>query len=211
MLNNRRHWLWIAPAAVWLLFSVWYTDLSGPLTDQEITEGIRLLSRQGRDPERLKALEAFFRADSGRQFFMMNNIDNNDNPPPMPGFDQNATGTDYLNHYMAHLYPQLLARACHPVFYGTSSDGFAADISGIENASGWDSGALIRYRSRRSFLKIITHPDTLPRHDYKLAALTKTIAYPVEADLYLSDPRLLLFLLLSLIALVLDKVFSIRR
>lgn len=64
--------------------------------------------------------------------------------------------------------------------------------------------ALFRYRSRRSFLEIITNPDIGPRHEFKLAAMTKTIAYPVESVLYLSDPRLLLFLILALIAAPID-------
>ena len=38
------------------------------------------------------------------------------------------------------------------------------------------------------------------RHAYKLAAMEKTIAYPVEPGLFLSDLRVLLFLLLALAA-----------
>jgi hypothetical protein len=101
------------------------------------------------------------------------------------------------------MYPELFSRACHPVFYA-SGLGFAADVSGIENAEGWDTAALFRYRSRRSFLEIITNPEIGPRHDFKLAAMTKTIAYPVETSLYLSDPRLLLFLAFGLVTAMID-------
>ena len=38
---------------------------------------------------------------------MVNNIEMNDNPPQMEGFDPNATTMDYQDHYMEHMYPQL--------------------------------------------------------------------------------------------------------
>lgn len=193
--------LWILSIAFWLVFSWWYTDFGGPLKRQEINEGLALLQARGSDPERLKVLEAFFRADTGRQFLMVNNID----------MKATEKATEDLNRYMEHLYPQLLIRACHPIFYGSGLNGFAADVSGIENATGWDTAALFRYRSRRSFLEIITHPEIKERHEYKLAAMVKTIAYPVEAQLYLSDPRLLLFLLLGFITCILDKLFYRKK
>ena len=106
---------------------------------------------------------------------------------------------------MEHMYAQLLKRASHPVFMATGQD-FVADITGIdrESASGWDTAALFRYRSRRSFLEIITHPAMDDRHDYKIAALTKTIAYAVEPKLYLSDLRFILLLILGFLTALID-------
>ncbi len=51
-----------------------------------------------------------------------------------------------------------------------------------------------------TFLEIVTIPETLGRHESKLAALEKTIAYPVETQLNLGDPRVLLGLLLFSVA-----------
>jgi hypothetical protein len=42
------------------------------------------------------------------------------------------------------------------------------------------------------------------RHDYKHASLVKTIAYPVEPGLYVSDLRIILFLVLGLLTVVVD-------
>ncbi|MEH6558666.1 MAG: hypothetical protein V7708_12765 [Oceanicoccus sp.] len=200
---NKRLLLWGVPSVMWLLFTVWYTDFGGPLSDEEVNKAMAYFDTRGVPPERRRQLQAFFENDSGRQFLMVNNIQMNPNPPPMPGFDAGATSEDYQAHYMEHMYPELLFRACHPVFYA-SGLGFAADVSGIEDAEGWDTAALFRYRSRRSFLEIITNPEIGPRHDFKLAAMTKTIAYPVETSLYLSDPRLLLFLLFGLVTAMID-------
>ncbi|MBD3646063.1 MAG: hypothetical protein HUJ31_01145, partial [Pseudomonadales bacterium] len=169
---KRRLILWTVPALLWIFFTVWYTDLGGPLTDVEVRDGIALMESRGYDPVRLRKLEAFLRTDSGGQFLMVNNIDLSDDPPPMEGFGPEATADDYVAHYMEHMIPELLSRACHPVFFA-SGTGYVADLAGIDNAEGWDTAALFRYRSRRDFLSIITHPDIGERHEYKLAALTK--------------------------------------
>ena len=68
------------------------------------------------------------------------------------------------------------------------------DIIGIEGAENWDQAALMRYKSRRAFMEIVTHPDMYGKHEFKIAALEKTIAYPVEVQIYLSDPRFTLVL-----------------
>ena len=201
---NKRLILWGIPAVIWVLFTAWYTDFGGPLSDEEVKKAMAYFdARDGLTLKRKQQLQAFFENDSGRQFLMVNNIQMNPSPPTMPGFDADATAEDYSAHYMEHMYPELFSRACHPVFYA-SGLGFAADVSGIENAEGWDTAALFRYRSRRSFLEIITNPEIGPRHDFKLAAMTKTIAYPVETSLYLSDPRLLLFLAFGLVTAMID-------
>jgi hypothetical protein len=42
------------------------------------------------------------------------------------------------------------------------------------------------------------------RNDNKHASLVKTIAYPVEPGLYVSDLRIILFLVLGLLTVVVD-------
>lgn len=202
---NKRLIHWFIAAFIWLLFSFWYTDFGGPLTDEEISEAMTFMKSRNYNPERMVILETFLKNDTGRQFLMVNNIDMNEDPPAMPGFGTDATAADYSDHYMEHMYPQLLKRGCHPIFFGKGLD-FVADLSGITGAAtrGWDSAALFRYRSRRSFLEIITHPAMQGRHDYKLAAMTKTLAYPVEPVLYVSDLRTILFLVLALVTAIFD-------
>ena len=63
----------------------------------------------------------------------------------------------------------------------------------------WYTGALVRYRSRRDLLEIVTDPEFRGRHHFKVAALDKTIAYPIETPFYPGDPRLLLGLIAALL------------
>ena len=202
---TRRQILWLVPAAIWLVFTFWYTDFGGPLSEEEISAGLEKFQSQGYTPEQVAALAAFLRNDTGKQFLMVNNIDMDDNPPQMPDYGPDATASDYFDYYLDHIYTQLFRRASHPAFAGSALN-YTADEFGVgsDAAFGWDSAALMRYRSRRSFLGVFTHPETSNRYPYKVAAMVKTIAYPVEPALYLSDIRLLLFLVLGLVTALVD-------
>ena len=57
---------------------------------------------------------------------------------------------------------------------------------------------------------VFWYTDIAGPHDYKLAALEKTIAYPIETSLYLSDPRFLLALLLIALTALLDSIGKAR-
>jgi hypothetical protein len=112
-----------------------------------------------------------------------------------------------MDRYMEHMYAELFKRACHPVIVGDAVH-TAIDLVGVdalEGAERWDMAAFFRYRSRRTLMEIITIPETRGRHAFKVAALDKTIAYPIETRLYLGDPRLLLALVLLSAAALLDR------
>ena len=57
-------------------------------------------------------------------------------------------------------------------------------------------------------MEVVTHPNMRSKHAFKVAALDKTIAYPVETVLYLSDPRFLLALILIILGLFLQNRFK---
>jgi len=108
------------------------------------------------------------------------------------------------------MYPAQFKRASHPIFFGRAVAD-AMDISGVEGANHWDQGALFRYRSRRDIIAIATNPAFNERHDYKMAALTKTIAFPVEPVLNPGDARIVFGLLLFSIFSLLDMLLFRRR
>ena len=115
-----------------------------------------------------------------------------------------------MARYMGYMFPALLARASHPAFMGNAVYP-SMDIVGIEGAENWDMGALMRYRSRRSFMEIVANPVFMGEHKFKVAALDKTIAFPIEPRLYLGDPRLLLGLVLLALTAVIDSILLGRR
>ena len=58
----------------------------------------------------------------------------------------------------------------------------------------------MRYRSRRDLLEIAMNPEFAGSHEFKIAAMQKTIAFPIDPWVQAGDPRLLLALILGLIA-----------
>ena len=207
---NKRKALWVIPAILYTLFVVWYTDFGGPLTEAEINRYTSTMRENGSDKETIEFIEGFMRGDSGRQFLMVNNIDNNDNPPPVEGAPTNASADDLMSLYMEYMIPALLSRGCHPVLMGNAVYN-SMDIVGIAGAEDWSSGALFRYRSRRDFMDIVVNPAFRGRHDFKEAALEKTVAYPIETTLYLGDPRFLLGLILLAMTALLDVFLYGRK
>lgn len=209
-MNRRRLWIWGLPALLYAVFVFWYTDFGGPLAPDEIAGFVATLEASGANPDQLARIRRFMETDSGRQFLMVNLLDMNEDPPDVPGAEPGESASQLMGRYMEHMYPELFSRACHPVTMGNAVS-TAMDIVGIEGAETWDVGALMRYRSRRSLMEIVVNPAMRGRHEFKMAALTKTIAFPIETQLYLGDPRLLLGLFLLGEAGLLDLFFARGR
>ena len=204
---------WFILIFIYCTFFVWYTDLGGKLDSDEIATylvkmqdnreavGFSSPAEKERAKEQGVIIEEFMREDTGRQVFVVNNIDMSENPQDVEGAQPGEDADQLMGRYMEHMYAELFKRASHPVFLGNAVSP-AIDIVGIENAKSWDSAALMRYKSRRAFMEIVSNPKILGKHEFKIAALNKTIAYPVETVIYLSDPRLLLGFILIIIGLI---------
>jgi hypothetical protein len=203
--------VWISLLVIYSSFFIWYTDLGGKLTDDEIEyyankfESNALKDGRVLEPRIKELLQKFMEEDSGKQFIMVNVIDMSENPRFPDGTVSDESSDVLMNEYMEHMYVELFKRASHPAYFGNAVNG-SMDIVGIENAEVWERAILVRYKSRRSFLEIVTHPDMNSKHKYKIAALEKTIAFPVENQFYLGDPRLLLGFILLIIGLLLSPV-----
>ena len=148
--------LWLVPTVFYISFSLWYTDLRGPLSDTEVDEFLAVMAANDSDPQAIALVEKFAREDSGRQFLMVNNIDLYENPPDVEGAEPGESAEQLMGRYMAHMIPALLSRACHPVLAGKVVYP-SMDLVGIEGAESWDQGALVRYRSRRAFMEIVSN------------------------------------------------------
>ena len=207
---TQRSKIWLSSALVYAAFVFWYTDFSGPLSDTEVDQFVVTMTENGSDPSTVAYLETFLRNDSGRQFLMLNALDMNDNPPDVEGAEPGESAQQLMDRYMKHMYPELLKRASHPVIFGQAAY-TVLDNVGIENAEQWTDGAIFRYRSRRSFMDLVANPNIRGRHAFKLAALDKTIAYPIETSIYLGDMRLILGLILLSITALLDSFLLARN
>ena len=193
--------IWLLPAFFFTLFLFWYTPTGGPLSDAEVDNFIVEMEENGSSREAIAMIRQFGEEDTGKHFIMINNIDYNETPGNVVGAAPGENAQQLMDRYMGHMIPAMLSRGSHPVMMGPAAYR-SMDVIGVEGVDIWDMGGLVRYRSRRDFLEIVTDPAFSGKHHFKAAALEKTIAFPVEPDLNLGDPRLLIgLLLLALTAL----------
>jgi|TARA_B100000959_G_scaffold286314_1_gene364436 hypothetical protein len=192
--------IWISILAIYAAFFSWYTSLGGPLTNEEIEHYMSLIesSNPPPAPERLAQMRKFMEEDTGDDFVMVNVIHIYDEPLQIEGVEPGESSADVLDKYMEYMWPALLKRACHPVIFGTAASP-AMDLMNAEGMAVWTTGAGMRYRSRRDILEISMNPAFAGSHEFKIAAMQKTIAFPIDPWMQAGDPRLLLALILGLI------------
>ena len=216
---------WLILVTIYACFFFWYTDMGGKLSEDEIQDFLIKYDQNLRNFEmpsgsegdfyisselRKDFLRKFMEQDTGRQFIMVNSIEMNKNPEDVAGANSGESADQLMSRYMEHMWPNLLKRASHPIFVGYAI-WESMDLVGIEGAETWDQAALMRYKSRRAFMEIVTHPDMKGRHTFKIAALQKTIAFPVESIGYYSDLRVILGMLILIIGLLFQLFFVSRR
>ena len=194
----RATYVWALLVIFYLTFFSWYTSFGGPLTAAEIERYLSVLEAGAVDPERLATWRAFMESDTGDDFAMLNVMDLRETPEQVEGVEPGDTTAQVLARYTGPFLGAALRSAAHPVVIGQAAAG-ALDLWGIEGAREWTGGGLVRYRSRRDLMEQAVFASTLDIHRFKLAAMTKTIAFPIDPWFQLGDPRLLLALALGIL------------
>ena len=196
--------IWLPILFIYLAFTLWYTNLSGPLSDQEIAAYKEIYEESNRDPDQWERAFKFMSEDDGKDFYMVNFLESNESPRTMEATGEGATSFDLQMHYMEYMWPQQFKRASHPVFFAFVLNP-ALDIVAAQGMEDWDIVAIFRYRSRRDLFEIGLNPVFDERHEYKVEALDKTIAIPVETP-FITDLRFALFIFLLLIGLIVERI-----
>jgi len=209
---TRTRWIWLVLILVYAAFFGWYTSFEGPLTDDEIDYyAARFENREPPlPPEKVAEMREFMEGDTGDDFVMVNVVDVYETPLQVEGVLPGETSEQVLAKYMAYMWPALLSRASHPVFFGDATH-TAMDLMNAEGMEQWTQGLGMRYRSRRDMLEIAADPAFAGSHTFKVAALRKTIAFPVDQWGQLGDPRLVLALFLGLVGCALSWREAARR
>jgi hypothetical protein len=192
--------VWAALAVFYALFFGWYTSFGGPLTPDEIESYVAALTERGADPVRLERWRRFMEDDTGDDFAMLNAIQLRDTPKQVEGVHPGDTSAEVLTRYTEPFLGRALRSAAHPVLYGFAGRD-ALDLWGIEGAERWTQGAAVRYRSRRDLMEQAVAVGPSGIHDFKVAAMEKTIAFPLDPFYQLGDPRFVLALLVAVAGL----------
>lgn len=196
--------VWIVLAVIYAAFFGWYTSFGGPLSDEEVTHFMTLLAERGGLDTDLERWRQFMQTDTGDDFAMWNALDLRDQPLQVEGVEPGDSSADVMSRYSTPFMGLAARAAAHPVMIGTAA-GEAVDVWGIEGAENWTAGALVRYRSRRDLMNLAVQVGPSGVHDFKTAALQKTIAFPLDPWFQLGDPRFVLALILLVIGLAWDR------
>ena len=194
--------IWSVLAVLYVAFFSWYTSFGGPLEPDEIEAYLEILAERSDDPKALERWKTFMETDTGDDFVMFNAIELRETPLQVEGVEPGETSQQVLARYTVPFQGLALRNAAHPVFLGTAASG-ALDLWGIEGAEQWSMAGLVRYRSRRDLMEQVERVVEIGEaiHVFKVAAMSKTIAYPLDPFFQLGDPRLVFALLLAVVGL----------
>lgn len=197
---------WSAVILCYLLFSIWHGAFEGPLTPDEIEVFVN--KYQALNPEKdTKRIRALMESDDGKPKYMVNAIKLYDSPQLINGKKAGDTSEEILATYTQHVFSFLLRHGSYPIYSGNAVFD-AVERWGAENVDEWSSGAIVRYRSMRVMMKMSTDPSFRQFHDYKIAAMEKTIAFPTTAVLNLGSLAVYVALFLLLLGLIAQLIIN---
>jgi hypothetical protein len=167
---------------LYALFWAWHGGIGSPLTPQEIDRFMAKLT-----PKLRAIYRSLAEQDDGREFYMVNLVRHRKKAVYPDGFDYDDDVKAADRRYVRGILPQLLKRAAYPVFVGQPhSSGFivTAEPQGIaiqaQEIGPWDLMFIVRHRSRRDFLDLVTDPDMIPVGIHKWASVARTQAFPAS-------------------------------
>ena len=198
---------WSVIFLLYAVFHIWYGGNGSPLSADEV-EHYAARARELAGPEAEERFRKFASGDDGKQFVMVNLNKYRERTQYRDGREVDQPPREVEQRYLADVLPKLLVRACHPVIVVDPILTIAGE--GEFERTDWERIALARYRSRRDLLEQVVRLKDSDLHDFKVAALEKTIAYPLDPWFQLGDPRLLLAMLLTIAGLGLQLRFRGR-
>ncbi|MCC5886271.1 MAG: hypothetical protein JJT88_07535 [Gammaproteobacteria bacterium] len=197
---------WLLALIVYGLFLAWYQNWRGPLSDDEVRQyRARLEASPMAEQGGVQEVADFLARDDGRAFLMVNLIKLAREPVPDPESGVPRPAADLLDEYTRVFLGAALRRASHPALVAGKVGGYVeswnveADPGGV--ATDWTALGLVRYRSRRDLAELVLMDGLDAAHDYKIAAMPATFAFPAQVRMGLMlGPQIWVGLLLALFA-----------
>ncbi len=169
----------VAVLALYSMFLLWYGGRGRPLDADETARYVGELAaccRTDQDREVLEQVRELVANDDGREFVMQNLVRYRARAAYPPGYDFDSDPRKADQRYGRAIVWPLLRYGNHPVFIARRTGRFIDP----EGADQWHYVAMVRYRSKRDFLRFalkIEHADIAV---HKWAAIEKTHVFPVQ-------------------------------
>lgn len=192
-------------------FCAWHTPLRGPLTDAEVDAFMASQAAAGgSDWTDMEAVEAFLRADDGRPFVMINLMEVRDVAKYPEGYGSEiALGTEADAIYGQAVLPLLLRRGSYPVVQARR---YHTIINSVGATAGqFDRFAMVRYRSRRDLIDMLSSDAFIAAGVHKWASLENTLVAPASPGLSFQLIGYVPFVFMVLIASVIGQAAFRKR
>jgi len=171
-------------------FWAWHSQGAGKLTQAEIDQYLAIIEKLPLPEKGVQAftarLRAWAEADDGKPVYMFNLIHFFPRVQMFPGAPEfKGTPEEANAHYEKSLIWLWLSHASYPTFIGTLQ---ARNLINIQTERTWVNMTVVRYPSRRTFLKLISHPTYAPLASYKFIAVELDLV-PVSSGTIVPDLR----------------------
>jgi hypothetical protein len=175
---------------LYVAFWAWHSQGAGKLTQAEIDQYLAIIEKLPLPEKGIQAFTARLRpwaeADDGKPVYMFNLIDFFPRLQTFPGApDFKGTPEQANAHYEKGLIRLWLSHASYPTFIGVPQ---AKNLIDIQPVRSWGNMTVVRYPSRRTFLKLISHPAYAPLAAYKFIAVELDLV-PVSSGTIVPDLR----------------------
>jgi len=175
---------------LYVAFWAWHSQGAGKLTQAEINQYLAIIEKLPLPENGVQAFIARLRpwaeADDGKPVYMFNLIHffpKLQTFPSAPEFEGTPEAANV--HYEKSLLWLWLSHASYPTFIGAPQ---ARNLINIQPERSWGNLTVVRYPSRRTFLKLISHPGYARVAAYKFIAVELDLA-PISSGTIVPDLR----------------------
>ena len=204
-MSNWQLAIFVSLTLVYLAFWLWYGGDGQPMSASEIEEALHKL--RNADPahnndDEVEDVRQLLASDDGKEFVMQNLVRYRSKAlyPEGSGFSDDPREAD--KRYGKSIIGDLLRYGNIIVFVARKSGDFVKP----EGADAWHYVAMVRYRSRRDFVRFATRANQADKFMHKWAAIEKTHVFPVKPLISLFAVRTLVALSLFTIGVILTRL-----
>jgi len=179
-----------ALVVLYVVFWAWHSQGAGKLTQAEIDQYLAIIEKLPLPEKGVQAFIARLRpwaeADDGKPVYMFNLIHFFPGVQTFPGAPEFKETPEQANaHYEKSLIWLWLSHASYPTFMGAPQ---ARNLINMQPERTWGNMTVVRYPSRRTFLKLISHPTYARVAAYKFIAVELDLV-PVSSGTVVPDLR----------------------
>ncbi len=164
---------WFVVAALllpYIAFWIWWGGNGKPMTAEELAQGMRELEATDSSAQSREALEdvrALMAKDDGKEFVMVNLVRHRPKALYPPGYHYSDDPREADQRYGKSIAWPLLRNGNLLLFVARRSGVFITP----EGADAWNYTAMVRYRSRRDFLRFAIESNQADKFVHKWAAI----------------------------------------